>query len=116
MSKAKDLIEMVLEGTNAKAALYEAAKYHKSTYLKTHNDPNSEFNKSVRAIQANQPKWDTLEGQLILRVPGSNFAAIPANGKKNSAKFVVFDVNTREEITFLTKKEVFGWLAKRAIS
>jgi hypothetical protein len=81
-----------------------------------HNDPNSAFNKSLKAKMENQPKWTTLEGENILQVPGSRYAALPTTGKKNAAKYIIFDVKTREEVTFLKKNEVNAWLTNKAIS
>lgn len=48
-------------------------------------------------------------------MPGAKYAALPTTGRKNAAVFVVFDVNTREEVVQLKKSEVTGWLAKAAI-
>lgn len=84
-------------------------------YIEAHNDPNSRFNKSLKQVEENKPEWTKLEGQDILRVKGSNLAALPATGKKNAANFVVFDINTRKEITYLKKTEVYSWLTKAAI-
>lgn len=67
------------------------------------------------AILSNQPQWETLEGQWILRVPGQPIAALPNTGKKSAAKFTVFDVKTRKELAFLRKDEVSGWLTLRAV-
>jgi len=59
-------------------------------------------------------EWEKLEGQDILRVPGSDFAAIPVTGKKNARVLQIFNVKTREPITQVYKNEVREWLAKKA--
>lgn len=82
---------------------------------KVFNDPNSLFNKSLKAKMENQPKWTKLEGQDILQVPNSKYAALPASGRKNATNFIVFDVKTREEITFLKKNEVYSWLTNSTV-
>lgn len=68
------------------------------------------------AILSNQPKWEEMEGHWILRVPGESIAALPSTGKKTAANFVVFNVRTREELAFLKKSEVMGWLTLRAVN
>lgn len=83
--------------------------------LKERTDPSSAFNKRVTRIEKNQPEWTTLDGILILQVPGSELAAIPNSGKKNAASFTIFNVKTRNEIVQLKKKEVRGWLVDRAL-
>jgi 3D (Asp-Asp-Asp) domain-containing protein len=65
-------------------------------------------------LLAKQAQWEQLEGHWILRVPGRSVAALPATGKKNAARFVVFDMNTREELAQLNKDEVFEWLFREA--
>jgi len=72
-------------------------------------DPNSELSKKLKIA----PVWTKLEGQDILQIKGSKYAALPATGKKNSAKFIIFDVNTRKEITYLKKTEVENWLIRK---
>lgn len=83
-------------------------------YMKIHNDPNSRFNKSLEKSKQNEPQWTKLEGNNILKVKGSKIAALPVTGKKNSAKFIIFNINTRKEITYLKKSEVYSWLTRVA--
>lgn len=85
-------------------------------YKKVHDDPKSAFNIHLKKIEKNKPEWTKLEGHDILKVKGSNFAALPATGKKNAANFVIFNVKTREEIAYLKKKEVNAWLTNKAIA
>lgn len=61
-----------------------------------------------------QPEWTEVAGMDALRVPGSKYAAIPATGRRNARNFIVFDTTSREEVCFLTKAEVRGWLVKNA--
>jgi hypothetical protein len=67
-------------------------------------------------ILSSQPEWEELEGQPILRVHGQPIAAIPSTGRKNAAHFTVFDIATRQELTYLKRSEVIGWLASRAVA
>ena len=60
--------------------------------------------------------WMTLERVDILQVPGDCVAAFPASGKRGSRVYVVFDVNTREELCQLKKNEVNSWLFRHAQS
>lgn len=62
------------------------------------------------------PTWQTFEGVSVLRVGNSDLIAIPATGKKSSAKFVVASAETREVQCYLTKKEVHSWLFRVARS
>ena len=63
----------------------------------------------------NDPKWTKIEGIGVYRVPGSKIAALPANDKKSSQNWIIFNVETREEITSLKKKDLFAWLSKYAV-
>jgi|GEM_PF-4712454 len=67
---------------------------------------------------SNPPVWDAawtkIDGVDVLMVPGSDFAAIPASGKRNASNFVVMQISSREEITQLRKSEVTLWLAGKA--
>ena len=76
---------------------------------------NANFEASLAAVYANQAEWVKFEGVLVLRVKDSNFVAVPTNGKKNSAKFDIINVETRELGCQLKKSEVYGWLCKVAI-
>ena len=60
--------------------------------------------------------WTTLDGVDVLQVPGDCVAAFPASGKRGSRVYVVFDVNTREELCQLKKNEVNSWLFRHAQS
>lgn len=60
------------------------------------------------------PKWETLEGVDILRVPGDDLAALPATGRKSARVFQVFTVSSREPRCQLKKSEVHGWLSKNS--
>lgn len=64
-------------------------------------------------ILEKQPEWEKLEGVDILRSPGSDFAAFPVNGRRDSRMWQVFNVKTREPITQLRKDDVRSWLVKR---
>ncbi len=77
--------------------------------------PGTEENQRHQTILDNQAKWEKLEGQWILRVPGQPVAALPTTGKQNAAQFVAFDLKTRKELALLSKREVFGWLTKMAL-
>lgn len=84
-------------------------------YLNVHNDPNSSFNRHVRALMKHVPEWTKIEGIGVYRVPNSRVAALPTNDKKSSQDWIVFDVKTRKEITQLKKKELFKWLSRYAV-
>jgi inorganic pyrophosphatase len=61
-----------------------------------------------------EPEWTELDGQKILRIPGSKWAAVPNNGKKISKAWTAFNVDTREEGPQLKQSEVRKWLADAA--
>lgn len=61
-----------------------------------------------------EPEWTKLKGQDILQIKGSKYAALPASGKKNASRFVIFNTRTREEITQVKKSEVSNWLIRKA--
>lgn len=64
-------------------------------------------------VMANQAEWTEVEGTEVLRVKDSNYVAVPVNGRKNSRQFVVIDLNDRtEDVCYLLKSEVHGWLHK----
>ena len=55
--------------------------------------------------------WTEVDGVLVLRAGTSKYAAVPRNGKKTAATFEVIDLNKRELIVPLLKKdEVYSWL------
>lgn len=60
------------------------------------------------------PAWDVVEGEIdgqyVLQVPGSDVAALPVSGRKNAARWTVFNIETREEVTQLKKSELRQWL------
>jgi hypothetical protein len=84
-------------------------------YKAVHDDPNSGFNRHVNALQKHQAKWTKIDGIGVYQVPGSKIAALPANDKKSSPKWIVFNIDTRKEMTQLKKKEVLVWLSKYAV-
>lgn len=91
------------------------SKNDASRYMAVHNDPNSGFNKHVNALQKHVAKWTSIDGVGVYQVPGSKIAALPANDKKSSPKWIVFNVETRKEMTQLKKNEVLIWLSKYAV-
>lgn len=82
---------------------------------KRRDTPGTPEHEHYQKILRNQPKWEKLEGQWILRVPGRPVAALPVTGRKNSRNFIVFDIKKRDEITQLRKDEVVSWLVKEAL-
>jgi len=60
-----------------------------------------------------EPEWTKIEGQDVLQIKGSEFFAIPADGKKSAKKFVISN-KAREEVAHLDKKEVRQWLIDAA--
>jgi hypothetical protein len=86
-----------------------------AAYKAVHDDPNSSFNRHVNALQKHQAKWTKIDGIGVYQVPGSKVAALPANDKKSSPKWIIFNVDTRKEMTQLKKKEVLVWLSKYAV-
>ena len=76
---------------------------------------DANYNAQLKAVEDNQAVWVDFEGVLVLRVKDSNFVAVPKNGKKNSAKFDIINIQTRELGCQLKKSEVYGWLCKVAI-
>lgn len=76
---------------------------------------------TVRAVHDDQmarntPEWATFEGEPVMQVPGSNYVAVPVNGRKNSAKFDIIGIDPREYVTQLSKNEVGPWLTHKAIA
>lgn len=116
MNPKKDLdreaIERMAPGANRRMARESAQRARHEKALQT---PGTEEHRRFQSILANQPEWERLEGQWILQVPGRSVAALPTTGKQNAANFVVFNIDSREEIAFLKRGEVFGWLAREAI-
>lgn len=85
-------------------------------YAKNVSDPESAYNKSLNEVLDNQARWTEFEGIEVLRVKSSNYIAVPCTERRNSAIFLVIDIEDRSDIVCqLTKKEVCGWLCKRAI-
>lgn len=70
----------------------------------------AEYEYHQRLQRQPMPEWEQLEGQWILRIPGRSVAALPTTGKRNATRFVIFDINSREEITQVRKDEVRAWL------
>jgi len=77
--------------------------------------PGTPEHARLAAIEAAEPQWEPFEGVEILRSPGRPVAAIPASDRRDSRQFVVFDLETREEIAYLRKREVVPWLVKEAL-
>ena len=76
---------------------------------------DANFNAQLKAVEDNQAVWVDFEGVLVLRVKDSIFVAVPTNGKKNSAKFDIINIQTRELGCQLKNSEVYGWLCKVSI-
>ena len=81
---------------------------------KTYKDMVKEFTKSPLPYW--KPEWTKLEGEWIMQVKGSQYAALPVTGKKSSPRFEIFHTKTRQSLTQLKKKEVSGWLVTKARS
>lgn len=64
-------------------------------------------------VLANQATWQKVEGVEVLRVKDSPIVAVPTNGRRNSARFQVIDLVSREELCQLLSSEVRGWLFRR---
>jgi len=62
----------------------------------------------------NSPEWTTFDGGDVLQVPGSNYVAVPINGRKNSSRFDIMSIEPREYVTQVRKNEVHQWLTERA--
>lgn len=81
-------------------------------------DRREEYHETLSAAldrhQGMDPKWETLEGVDVLRVPGDDLAAFPITGRKNARVFQVFTVSSREPGCQLKKAEVYGWLSKNS--
>ena len=60
-----------------------------------------------------EPFDSTMEGQFVI-MGRAGLAALPATGKKSSKQWVVFDVDTREQIAILKRNEVRAWLYRDA--
>lgn len=58
--------------------------------------------------------WTTVEGIEVLQVAGSNYVAIPVNGRRSSARFDICQLDPREFYCQVTKAEVRQWLADTA--
>ena len=57
------------------------------------------------------PDWTRVKGVLVLRAGNDDYVAVPANGKKNAARFSIIDVKKGEEVVpILRKAEVREWL------
>jgi Methyltransferase small domain. len=76
--------------------------------------PGSASAQEKESVPVFDPEWTELDGQKILHIPGSKWAAVPNNGKKVSKRWTAFNVETREEGPQLTQQEVRSWLAGAA--
>lgn len=61
-----------------------------------------------------QATWQEIDGVAVLRIANEPVAALPATGRRNSARFVAFNIDTREEVAQLTRGEVHSWLFRVA--
>jgi hypothetical protein len=67
------------------------------------------FNEAYEAVIANQPDWITFEGVKVLKVKNSRFIGVPFSNRKNSRKFGVLDLNSRDDYcTILNNNEIGG--------
>ncbi len=56
-------------------------------------------------------EWTEVEGVQVLRVDGSNFVGVPINGRKDTRKFTIINLDDRSDIVCqLNGSEVRGWL------
>lgn len=61
--------------------------------------------------------WTTVKGVAVQLIPGmEHIVAVPCNGKRNSARFDVIDLNANELLCQLLKSEVSAWLIAKAKS
>ena len=67
-----------------------------------------------KSIPVWSAEWVRLKDNDILRVAGSDYAALPVTGKKSAVWFAIFKVSDLVELTQVNKKEVRTWLAKAA--
>lgn len=61
---------------------------------------------------AKSAEWVKFEGVTVLRVEDSKFVAVPTTGRKNSRKFDIINIETREFICQVSKSKVHGWLIR----
>jgi len=59
-------------------------------------------------------QFESLEGFVIRHVPGSDYAAVSSNGRRNARVWVAFCLSERKELCQLRRDEVSGWLAGKA--
>jgi len=104
-----DLADQIIESYVYKGKISVPAGKTVSDFEK---EQGAKFNK--KKVPFWDAVWAKLEGNLILQIPGSKYAALPTTGKKNASAFVVFNVDERKEITQLKKSEVRTWLAQKA--
>ena len=61
-------------------------------------------------------EWTEHEGSLALRIPGSKFVAVAANGQQDAKNFAVYDTSSDsyDPVEYLPAGEVHGWLERNA--
>lgn len=106
--------ERILKSLPALNRQLERERMQRDDYHQNLGTPGTEEHSRSEWLKLNQPEWETLEGNLILRIPGQPLAALPMSGKKSSPIFVIFDVKKRQEIIQLKKSEVASWLVREA--
>lgn len=77
----------------------------------------------IRAEQMKQPmmgykvEWTTVKGVNVQAISGmSNIVAVPTNGKRNSARFDIIDLEAGSLLCQLPKSKVYAWLTAKAAS
>jgi hypothetical protein len=113
----KEIARIQKTAKNGAAWDKKRAEYLKSIASDAENALEAANKARHDAMVAAEPQWVTVEGVNVLQSPGSHFLAVPVSGKKTSRHWHVIDLNDRTDIYCqLTRKEVYGWLAKAAIA
>jgi len=62
-----------------------------------------------------QAEWERFEGLLVLRVPGSDYVAVPGGGRKSAQVFDGVDLRDRRDVVAqIGKREIYDWLRLKA--
>lgn len=57
-------------------------------------------------------EWVDFEGVTVLRIESDKHVAAPVSGRKNSRKFDIINVETREFVCQVSKERVHEWLQR----
>lgn len=88
----------------------EATKKWQAIEAENHKAGTARMEKALQDIKS--ADWTEIDGVAVLRIEDSKFVAVPVTGQKNSRKFDIINVGTREFVCQVGKDKVRSWLVK----